>query len=50
MLAEEGESGLKYLFVDNEGVTRGYVLTRDRCQERTELDRMLIEPLRENVA
>lgn len=50
VLAEDGESGMKYLFVDNEGVTQGYVLTRDRCQERTELDRMLIEPLRENVA
>lgn len=49
-LADEEESGLKYLFIDNEGVTRGYVLTRDRCQERTELDRMLLEPLRETVA
>jgi rubredoxin-NAD+ reductase len=49
-LADDTEAGLKYLFVDNQGVTRGYVLTRDRCQERTELDRMLIEPLRENAA
>ena len=49
-LADETESGLKYLFVDNEGVTRGYVLTADRCQERMEMDKLLAESLREATA
>ncbi|CAM4129946.1 Rubredoxin-NAD+ reductase [Novosphingobium lubricantis] len=49
-LAEDDDAGLKYLFVDNNGATRGYVLTRDRCQERMEMDKLLIEALREPAA
>lgn len=45
--AEDDERGLKYLFKDKQGLTRGYVLTRERCQERVEMDRMLNETLRE---
>lgn len=33
--------GLKYLFRDQEGAVRGYVLTRERSSERVELDREL---------
>lgn len=46
-LTDDGEAGLKYLFVDNDGAVRGYVLTQDRCQERMEMDKLLIESLRE---
>lgn len=49
-LADAGEAGLKYLYVDTQGATRGYVLTQDRCQERMEMDKLLIESLREGVA
>lgn len=49
-LAEDNDAGLKYLFVDTNGATRGYVLTRDRCQERMEMDKLLIEALREPAA
>lgn len=49
-LDEDGESGLKFLFIDNNGATRGYVLTQDRCQERMEMDKLLIESLRETAA
>ncbi|MBB3982781.1 rubredoxin-NAD+ reductase [Sphingobium fontiphilum] len=49
-LAEDDDAGLKYLFVDTNGATRGYVLTRDRCQERMEMDKLLIEALREPAA
>ncbi|ARS26935.1 NAD(P)/FAD-dependent oxidoreductase [Sphingomonas sp. KC8] len=41
--SEADEAGLKYLFRDRSGAVRGYVLTRDKCQERTELDRSLSE-------
>jgi rubredoxin-NAD+ reductase len=37
----DDERGLKYLYNDNEGAIRGYVLTKDWCQERMEMDRML---------
>ncbi|WP_371433251.1 NAD(P)/FAD-dependent oxidoreductase [Novosphingobium sp.] len=49
-LAEAGDAGLKYLYVDANGATRGYVLTQDRCQERMEMDKLLIESLREGAA
>lgn len=48
--AEDDERGLKYLYRDEAGAVRGYVLTRDRCQERMEMDRMLSEPAREVAA
>jgi rubredoxin-NAD+ reductase len=35
------ETGLKYLFRDPAGVVHGYVLTRDKCQERSALDQSL---------
>src|SRR3546814_693960 len=38
---EDDDAGLKYLFRDGEGTVHGYVLTRDKCQERVELDRSL---------
>src|SRR3546814_1397407 len=31
---EDDDAGLKYLFRDGEGTVHGYVLTRDKCQER----------------
>ncbi len=48
--AEDDERGLKYLFHDEGGAIRGYVLTRDRCQERTDMDRSLIETMSEAAA
>jgi rubredoxin-NAD+ reductase len=39
--AADDERGLKYLYIDSDGVTRGYVLTRDWCQDRMEMDKML---------
>lgn len=48
--AADDERGLKYLFHDSDGRVRGYVLTRDRCQERMEMDRSLIEQLNEAAA
>ncbi len=48
--AEDDERGLKYLFRDEDGAIRGYVLTRDRCQERTDMDRSLIETMSEAAA
>lgn len=38
---EDDARGLKYLFRDADGSVRGYALTRDRCEERVELDRTL---------
>ena len=35
------EAGLKYLFRDLAGTVLGYVLTHDKCQERTALDQSL---------
>jgi rubredoxin-NAD+ reductase len=35
---EDGEQGSKHLFVDRAGIARGYVLTRDKCEERMEMD------------
>lgn len=37
------EKGLKYLFRDRHGTVRGYVFTRDYCQERMDMDRALSE-------
>lgn len=37
------EKGLKYLFRDRRGAVRGYVFTRDYCQERMDMDRALSE-------
>jgi rubredoxin-NAD+ reductase len=48
--AADDERGLKYLYRDMDGVIRGYVLTRDWCQERMEMDRMLGETMREVTA
>jgi rubredoxin---NAD+ reductase len=35
---ESDEAGEKYLFVDDSGVVGGYVLTRDKTEQRTEMD------------
>src|SRR5690606_13045012 len=40
--AETGTSGGKHLFEDDAGRLLGYVLTRDKCEERTQLDARLL--------
>ena len=35
---EDDAQGSKHVFVDSEGVVRGYVLTRDKCEERMAMD------------
>lgn len=35
---EDDTHGSKHVFVDSEGVVRGYVLTRDKCEERMAMD------------
>jgi rubredoxin---NAD+ reductase len=35
---ESDETGEKHLFIDDGGVVRGYVLTRDKTEQRTEMD------------
>lgn len=35
---EDDEQGSKHVFVDGDGAVRGYVLTRDKCEERVEMD------------
>lgn len=41
----DDERGLKYLFRDRDGAIRGYVFTRDWCQERMEMDKALSESM-----
>ncbi len=40
---ESDTKGDKHLFVDNDNKIQGYVLTRDKCEERMEMDRMVGE-------
>jgi rubredoxin-NAD+ reductase len=40
---EDDDTGLKYLFRDQAGHIAGYVLTRDKCQERSDMDRVVSE-------
>ena len=35
---EDDAQGAKHLFVDTDGIVRGYVLTRDKCEQRSEMD------------
>ena len=35
---EEDAQGSKHIFVDADGIVRGYVLTRDKCEERMDMD------------
>lgn len=35
---EDDAHGAKHAFVDADGIVRGYVLTRDKCEERMEMD------------
>ena len=35
---EDDEAGSKHLFADTDGIVRGYVLTQDKCEQRTEMD------------
>jgi rubredoxin---NAD+ reductase len=37
-MTESDASGEKHLFIDDSGVVRGYVLTRDKTEQRTEMD------------
>jgi rubredoxin-NAD+ reductase len=48
--AADDERGLKYLFRDEAGAVRGYVLTQDWCQDRMEMDRSLSEATQEIAA
>ena len=36
--AESDGAGHKHLFIDDGGVVRGYVLTRDKCEQRSDMD------------
>jgi len=47
---DDDERGLKYVYNDKDGLVRGYVLTRDRCQDRMEMDKMLSDAAREVTA
>jgi rubredoxin-NAD+ reductase len=40
---ESDETGEKHLFIDDGGVVRGYVLTRDKTEQRTEMDTLMGE-------
>ena len=40
---ESDTKGDKHLFVDNDNKIQGYVLTREKCEERMEMDRMVGE-------
>jgi rubredoxin-NAD+ reductase len=40
---ESDETGEKHLFIDDGGVMRGYVLTRDKTEQRTEMDTLMGE-------
>lgn len=40
---EGGEAGDKHIFVDQDKVVRGYVLTQDKCAERMEMDKLVGE-------
>jgi rubredoxin-NAD+ reductase len=48
--AANDEKGLKYLFRDTGGTIRGYVFTKDYCQERMDMDRSLSEQMSEASA
>lgn len=38
---EDDETGGKYVFIDDLDVVRGYVLTRDKCEQRMEMDKVV---------
>jgi rubredoxin-NAD+ reductase len=42
-MLDDDHDGGKYLFVDEAGVVRGYVLTQDKCEERMEMDKTVGE-------
>lgn len=44
-IVEEEEDGGKYLFVADDGIARGYVLTKDKCQQRMEMDKLMGEKI-----
>lgn len=35
---EDDTQGSKHVFVDTDGIVRGYVLTKDKCEQRMEMD------------
>ncbi|MBB35951.1 MAG: pyridine nucleotide-disulfide oxidoreductase [Hirschia sp.] len=37
-VVEDDAQGTKHIFVDVDGIMRGYVLTKDKCEERMEMD------------
>src|SRR3546814_12541147 len=46
---EDDDAGLKYLLRDGEGTEHGYVLTRDKCQERVQLARSISRSVERRV-
>tara|TARA_R110001606_G_scaffold156044_11_gene298754 strand:+ start:1344 stop:2510 length:1167 start_codon:yes stop_codon:yes gene_type:complete len=40
---EDDASGSKYIFVDNDNVVRGYVLTKEKCEQRMDMDKLMGE-------
>ncbi|PZU11220.1 MAG: FAD-dependent oxidoreductase, partial [Sphingobium sp.] len=44
------DRGIKYHYYDADGAIRGYVFTKDYCQERMDMDRVLSEQITGVVA
>lgn len=40
---EDDDEGSKHVFIDNDNVVRGYVLTKEKCEQRMEMDKMVGE-------
>ena len=40
---EDDASGSKYIFVGNDNVVRGYVLTKEKCEHRMDMDKLVGE-------
>lgn len=41
---DDDAQGARYIFVDANGIVRGYVLTKDRCEARMDMDACVGEP------
>lgn len=42
-MSEDDAAGGKYIFVGEDNVVRGYVLTQEKCEQRTEMDQIVGE-------
>ena len=40
---ENDTSGSKHVFVDNDNMVRGYVLTQEKCEQRMDMDKLVGE-------